>query len=581
MAKNDLRIDILGTSFTISADEETEYLEKLLGKYRQTIENVQRISGLRDPLKIAVLTGFLLSDDLEKAETAKEKTEKSTAEESGEAERLTLRMISRLSDAVPEIVSAATSAATATPAEAAAEVTEDLPPEPTAPAEEASAALTAEKTAASVYKLQNPIKNYEWGSPEWIPVLLGQKNLSRIPWAELWMGINPAGPSRIVSGAEADGSERTDGSARADGPESIPPPLSELIEENPEACLGKETAGIFGTLPFLFKVEAVAKPLSIQAHPNGSQAREGFERENRQGIPVSAPNRNYRDSNHKPEIFCALSPLAALCGFRKVTEICALIEILCLCCEGVQQNSLESLVTAVKREDGNPYKNLLTVIFNLENSTLEALGLFLRKYQSQLERDFPEYKGEWECCAYLAGLYPGDPGILAPLYLNIIELSPGEAMYIPAGIFHAYIHGMGIELMADSDNVLRGGLTSKHVDREELFRVLDFSEYRPEILKAPDPAASWFTYPSPAAEFALSVMRGKGADLPYNRKGPSIVLVTDGSAAVAQTVLSKGESIFIPAGTSLAFSGTFTAYAAGVNENAPGKEAQIPAGQSI
>jgi len=581
MAKNDLRIDILGTNLTISTDEEREYLEKLLGKYKQTIENVQRLSGLKDPLKIAVLTGFLLCDDLEKSETTKQKTNQSSDEETGEAERLTLHMISRLSDAVPEPVTEANTADSIIPETApekiaAPDLSNAVESSPEAETitrqpEEPAVAPVAENTSLSIYKLQNPIKNYEWGSPEWIPALLGQRNLSRIPWAELWMGVNSAGPSRIVSDkTEADGSES--------GKAAAPPPLLELIEENPEAFLGKETAKIYGTLPFLFKIEAVAKPLSIQAHPNRAQAQEGFERENREGIPVDAPNRNYRDSNHRPELFCALSPLAALCGFRQVTEINALIEILCLCCEGVQLDSLESLVAAIKREDGNPYKNLLTVIFSMEKSTIESLGLFMRKYQTQLERDFPEYSGEWKLCSYLAGLHHGDPGILAPLYLNIIELAPGEAMYIPAGIFHAYIHGMGIELMADSDNVLRGGLTSKHVDREELFRILDFSEYRPEILKVPEPAVSWYTYPSPAGEFSLTVMQGERAEFQYHRTGPSIVLLTEGTASVSGTDLSKGDSVFIPAEKSLIFSGTFTAYAAGVNENAPVKEGQIPAG---
>ena len=560
--KNDLRINILGTDFTISTGEEKEYLEKLLGKYRQTIENVQRISGLKDPLKIAVLTGFLLCDDLEKAGSGPAKKE-----DSSEAEQLTLGMISRLNEVVQDTQASGAIDAPVVSVIPKAEPEAEPEAEPavaepdTGVSGSPDGAFTsngASITGGALYRLKNTIKHYDWGSPEWLPALLGRKNPGRIPWAELWMGVNSAGPSRIAGAKAADDGDESAGAAAL-------PLLSELIEQNAEAFLGKKTAAGCAALPFLFKVEAIAKPLSIQAHPNRGQAREGFDRENREGIPLDAPNRNYRDSGHKPEIICALSPFAALCGFRKAAEIIALFEILCLCCEGSLQDSLESLVTALKREDGNPHKNFLAALFGMQNSVYEALGSFIRKYRSLLERDFSEYRGEWELCAYLAGLYPADPGIMAPLYLNIIELSPGEAIYLPAGEFHAYIHGMGIELMADSDNVLRGGLTSKYVDREELFRILNFREYRPEILKGPGSAASWFSYPAPAEEFVLSVIQSGGKDIPYHRAGPSIVLVTEGNAFAAGMNLPKGESVFIPAGTDLVFSGAFTAYAAGIN----------------
>lgn len=525
MAKSDLRIDILGTVITISADEKPEYLKKLLDKYRQTIENVQRISGLRDPLKAAVLTGFLLCDDLEKAAGSGMKNGADSGD-SGEAEKLTLGMISLLDEALKVTSGAET-------------------PQPVVGA--ANGAV-----GDSIFKLQNTVKNYEWGSSEWLPDFLGEKNRSRIPWAELWMGVNPAGPSRVA------------------GAEGLL--LSELIGRNPQALLGRETAETYGKLPFLFKVEAAEKPLSIQTHPSREQAREGFERENREGILLDAPNRNYRDANHKPEIFCALNPFAALCGFRKPLEIKTLIDILSRGYtqggEGALKNGLESLVSALENE--NPLKAFLAALFSLGREAREALGFFIKARRSLLERDFPEYRDEWELCAYLANLYPGDPGIIAPLYLNIIELAPGQAMYLPAGVFHAYIHGMGVELMADSDNVLRGGLTSKHVDADELFKILSFSEYKPEILKVPDPVPPMYTYPAPSREFALSVLHGSGGVIPYTETGPSIVLVTGGSAAVnvpgggGETILARGESAFIPAGVKagLEFSGTFTAYVA-------------------
>lgn len=549
MLKNDLRIDILGTSLTISADEKPEYLNMLLEKYRRTIENVQRISGLEDPLKTAILTGFLLCDDLEKAGAIIEEELGSGGEtrpaphgteeaesNSGEAEKLTMGMISRLE----ELVSGT-----------------------------GNNELSGNPQFEKIYKLRNEVKNYEWGSPDWIPELLGEKNFSRVPWAELWMGVNPAGPSRAVSG---------------DDPGESGVLLSELIAQNPAAILGTDIAGKFGSLPFLFKVEAAAKPLSIQTHPDSGQAREGFERENREGIPLDSPYRNYRNPNHKPEIICALSPFAALCGFREAGEIAGFLEELALGFTLEQDNALdydqaagtalkagiEKTISALRQDSENPYRAFLTVLFNLGTQALRAMGPFIQTHAPVLAKEFPEHRDEWQLCSYLAAQYPGDPGILAPLYLNLIELASGEAMFLPAGILHSYIHGMGIELMADSDTVIRGGLTSKYVDPDEMLRVLNFSEFKPEILKVPDPSPSWYSYPSPAGEFTLSVMRGSGDAVTLNENGPLIAVITAGNAVVSYTgsgsevPLKTGESVFIPAGAgrNIQFKGTFTAYAA-------------------
>ena len=524
MAKNDLRIDILGTVINITTDEDSEYLNKLLEKYRRTIENVQHLSGIKDPLQTAVLTGFLLSDDLEKARNAGQAGQKAEQcfEESAEAERLTLGMISRLdglkidTNMVPGTVYNGT-----------------------------------------VYKLENQVKNYDWGSPEWIPALLGQENPSRIPWAELWLGVNAAGPSRAIQPCESEGG-------------SSSPLLSELISLDRETLLGKPCAEKYGNLPFLFKIIAVAKPLSIQAHPSSEQALEGFNRENSEGLSLSAANRNYRDPRHKPELICALSPFAALCGFRNRLEICSILEALIQVSDVAIKASLENLISALSQYDENPYKAFLSALFSMDSN---GMGPFIIKRQALLERNFPEYLGEWKLCSYLASLYPGeisgsaDPGILAPLFMNIIELKAGEAMYIPTGVVHAYIHGMGIELMADSDNVLRAGLTAKHIDREELSRILDFSEFKPEILKTPAPPPSRFSYPSRYEEFTLSVLKSQGEPLSYYETGPSIILVTRGSLSISEGArpaleMKTGDSAFIPAGKNLGFSGNFNACAA-------------------
>jgi len=512
MAKSDLLIEILGTNFTISAEETPEYLNTLLEKYRRTIENVQRTTGLNDPLKIAVLTGFLLCDDLEKAGSAPDAVKN---EDQGEAERLTEGMISRLNEIMANVRE-----------------------------EDVYARLLAGNPP--VFKLKNSVKNYDWGSADWIPELLRQKNTSRVPCAELWMGVNPSAPSRTeLSGGESG------------------PLLSELIDREKETFLGRETAQKHGTLPFLFKVLAAEKPLSIQAHPNLRQARDGFEKENLKGIPFDAPNRNYKDPCDKPEIICALSRFDAMCGFRDVREICFLFEILSMESEGILKQGFEKLILTLKRQDGNPLKDFLSSLFSMNSEWLEILYPFLKSQQEQFERDFQEYKNEWALCVYLSELFPKDHGILAPLYLNIVELAPGEAMYIPAGTLHSYIKGFGIELMTNSDNVLRGGLSSKHIDAAELLSVLEFSEYKPEIMRLPDPVPFRFIYPAPIEDFSLSVIHGLGTSVPYNEVGPSILLVTAGRLTINQTtVLETGDSVFIPQLKSLEFSGTFTAYLA-------------------
>jgi len=512
MAKSDLLIEILGTNFTISAEETPEYLNMLLDKYRRTIEKVQAATGLKDPLKIAVLTGFLLCDDLEKAESVPGAVKN---EELGEAERLTQGMISRLNEVVSK----------AQEGEIFSEILAANPP---------------------VFKLKNNVKNYDWGSADWIPALLRQKNISGIPWAELWMGVNPSAPSSI---------ELPNGESGL--------LLSELIDREKETFLGSEITLKHGTLPFLFKVLAAEKPLSIQAHPNLRQAHDGFEKENLKDIPLDAPNRNYKDPSDKPEIICALSHFGALCGFRDPREICFLFEILSMESGGILKQGFERLILALKRQDGNPLKDFLSALFSMNSEWLEILYPFLKKQQEQLEKDFQEYKNEWALCVYLAEFFPRDHGILAPLYLNIIELAPGSAVYVPAGILHSYIKGMGVELMADSDNVLRGGLTSKHIDSSELLSVLEFSQFKPEIMKLPDPVPFRFIYPAPIGDFSLSVMHGLGTPVPYNETGPSILIVTAGRLIINQsTVMETGEAAFIPALKSLEFSGTFTAYLA-------------------
>ena len=356
---------------------------------------------------------------------------------------------------------------------------------------------------ARLYKLHNQVMHYDWGSPVLIPRLMGLPE-DNAPWAELWMGCHPASPSLADT---------------ASGTISLP----ELIAGDPCTYLGEKTAQRFGSLPFLFKLLAAEKPLSIQVHPNADQAREAYERENKAGLAPGAPNRNYKDPNHKPEILCALSPFTALCGFREPEEINELLF-----------SAASRLCVKLKK---NNLRGFLEGLFNLSQSEREALTEFGLSLDDRPNE-------ELHLVQTLARLYPGDPAILAPLYLNIVHLEPAEAIFLDAGVPHAYIHGFGAELMANSDNVLRGGLTSKHIDIPELMKVLNFTPSKPQIIR---PQEQCYTYPTPCDEFSLSVLHGTAGASTYTIHAPAICIVTEGEISAAGTLLKQGESAFISA----------------------------------
>ncbi|GHV60164.1 mannose-6-phosphate isomerase, class I [Spirochaetia bacterium] len=430
----------------------------------------------------------------------------------------------------------------------------------------------------AIFKLKNQVKHYNWGSPQWIPRLLGAENAAGEPWAELWMGVHPGAPSQVVLN---DGSRCTEIT------------LGGLIAQNPRQYLGKEVSS--RVLPFLFKLLAAAKPLSIQAHPSLEQARMGWRRENERHIPLDSPNRNYKDENHKPEIICALSPFTAMCGFREPEEIAALLEhFFGAVMDGRRaprslQQGLRGLKTALAPPADHrnptvvpPLKSFLKALFSLSAETRQELTEYILKTdKTDLSKEFDAgacFPSEWENMVRFAELYPGDPGIIAPLYLNLLKLAPGDAVYLDAGVLHAYIDGFGVELMANSDNVLRGGLTPKHVDVDELMGVLDFSPLKPEILKpqrlhsaAAD--AGFSRYITPCKEFSLGVLRGTGETQGFPPGKPAIIIVTEGAVKVnagkkEELILNRGESAFIPAEQSgqaplgLSFEGDYTLYAA-------------------
>jgi mannose-6-phosphate isomerase len=284
--------------------------------------------------------------------------------------------------------------------------------------------------------------------------------------------------------------------------------LLELIQENPPSILGSSISDRFeGKLPFLFKVLAAATPLSIQAHPNLEQAQKGFAAEESDKIPIDAPNRNYRDRNHKPEIICALTPFWALKGFRSTQEMLDLLG-------GLNCKSLE---VALKKLRANPtsdglrhfFKGLLTLSPDERDIVIEEAVKSVSKVATSTN--------EIKWMLTLHRYYPKDIGILSVMILNLIQLQPGEAVSMQAGELHAYLEGVGIELMANSDNVLRGGLTPKHIDVPELLQVLNFTQSKPTVIRPEKSDIGERIYQTPFKEFLLSsieleenkVFRGK------------------------------------------------------------------------
>jgi mannose-6-phosphate isomerase len=375
-------------------------------------------------------------------------------------------------------------------------------------------------------RLENPIQNYAWGSHSAIASLLGAPVPSAQPEAELWMGAHPKAPSLVLPGRES---------------------LATLIERDPEHMLGKSTTERFGArLPFLFKVLAAETPLSLQAHPTREQARAGFDAEEAERIAIDAPNRNYRDRSPKPELLCALTPFAALCGFRAIPETLELFRTLAAASVSALFEGLERQPTEVGLSQ--LFSGLLALSAErraeLAKETLERCTL-----KAAVEGPFQH---EFSWAVRIGELYPGDIGIVSALLLNLLELSPGEAIYLPAGNLHAYLHGVGMEIMANSDNVLRGGLTPKHVDATELLHVLDFHSGPADVLQG-EMRNSARVYQTPAAEFELQSFRLLPGERPtiVDRRGPEILFCEEGDIRVEcggrELTLPRGQALFIAA----------------------------------
>jgi mannose-6-phosphate isomerase len=373
--------------------------------------------------------------------------------------------------------------------------------------------------------LENVIQPYAWGSRTVLAELCGRPTPSPGPEAELWMGAHPSAPSRVVE----DGRERS---------------LLDLIALTPEQVLGSRVVSRFGPrLPFLLKVLAAETPLSLQAHPNLEQARAGYAAEEARGVPRDAPQRNYRDPNHKPELLCALGSFHALVGFRDVRASLRLFAELAVAPLAPFLGPLEA------QADAAGLQGFFAAVMTAPAPLRATLAAATLAAALSAPHD-AEFAREYRWAARLGELYPGDVGIVTALLLNLVELAPGEAVYLPAGNLHAYLQGTGVEIMASSDNVLRGGLTPKHVDLPELLRVLDFRHDEARPLRA-ELRGEEHVFATPAPEFRLSYFDVDGVVVPSRADGPEILLVTSGEVALhasgTELPLAHGRSALIRA----------------------------------
>ncbi len=350
-------------------------------------------------------------------------------------------------------------------------------------------------------RLSNPLRYYAWGSPYVLPHWMGLKANGK-PWAEMWMGAHPQGPSEVeLSGSRI--------------------PLTELIKKYPETILGPGRS----QWPFLFKVLAAEEPLSIQAHPNQAQAEAGFAREERLAIPADSPLRTYKDAEAKPEMIMALGDFVGLKGFRPVDQIYRHLS-------GLGLEPLMPELTLLKEE--SPLKNFFSAFWRLpKNRCLKIL----EKVDQVIAPDSSQ-SHYW--VRELLRKYPGDISCLGPLFLNLFELMPGQALYLPAGQLHSYLGGLSLEVMGNSDNVVRGGLTQKHVDIDELVRILDFNPSRVNILE-PEPKGQILHYCPKEAHFMLRKLVLDSSRIVLEREAKAEIVL----CIVGEMVLYSGEHSLI------------------------------------
>ena len=385
------------------------------------------------------------------------------------------------------------------------------------------------------------VQRYDWGSVEAIPQLLGVDPDGE-PQAELWLGAHDSAPSIATVGGERIALDR-------------------LITHAPGQMLGRRVVEQFGPrLPYLLKVLAAGRALSLQVHPSLEQAREGYALENAAGVELTDPARSFKDDQHKPEMMVALTQFEGLAGFRSARAILDLLD-------GLKGELVSGVRESLSRDRGSSgmhdaFHHLLSA--RSDENCGDDIRATVESIEARLEAGSPFPRAD-RTVVDLARQHTGDPGAIASLMLNRVSLEPGEALFVTAGVVHAYLSGLGIEIMANSDNVLRAGLTTKRVDEENLVRCTSFAPRSPAVpeMTRQGGRGQVHTYRVPVSEFALTMADVDPAEevvLPHS--GPRIVLCLAGEAALAcadgtTTAIRRGESVFVPhAAGALTASGT-------------------------
>lgn len=375
-----------------------------------------------------------------------------------------------------------------------------------------------------MFQLNGKVQHYPWGGNRFIPELLGISNDENRPFAEYWMGIHPGAPSVVQLSNNAFTG------------------LPDLIRSDPNRYLGNHLLQAFNDLPYLFKILDVKEMLSIQVHPSKIEAEKGFDAEEAAKIPINAPHRNYKDRNHKPEIMLALSDFWLLHGFKTPENLL----------ETLSTNEVFSGLISVFEQHG--YKGLYKYVMEMPqeevNNLLEPLAaVIIPQYESgQLAKNTPDFWAARAFLTYPAGL---DRGVFSIYFFNLLNLKPGEAIFQGAGVPHAYLEGQNVELMANSDNVLRGGLTPKHVDVPELLKHTLFEPIIPQVLYT-DSNVPETIFDCPVPDFCLSfVQLGKDESFNCIANGPEIWFILEGNGiahAITNVDLLRGKAFFVPAG---------------------------------
>ncbi len=365
------------------------------------------------------------------------------------------------------------------------------------------------------YLIKPSLQNYSWGDTKYLQELIGEQQEIGKPLAEIWFGAHPKAPSLAIT-------------------EKGEIPMDKLLQDMPENMLGTEQNI---ALPFLLKILAAAEPLSLQVHPDKQTAQNGFRKEEQEGIPLNDPKRSFKDPNHKPELICALTPFIAMCGFRPFDEIIRNFHIL-----GIIE-IWQKFSAFNKNPSKNTLRDLFSQILESESSQLEEVMHCLEIIQPKLS---PKLKFTCQICKHLNEFYPLDSGIVSPLLLNTFTLQPGQAIFLDAGILHSYIQGAGIEIMANSDNVIRGGLTPKFINREILFAITRFETYLPQLIHPHLKINELVSYPTPAEEFYLSRLILEGTYILDNLHKPLLVFCFKGSFTTDDGFsLERGKAMFI------------------------------------